>query len=1079
MPPKPSVRTWGTRFDTLPSSPPPSSPQNPEAALVEDNTTFNNNLNASNAKKVEKTPHDASVFVGSLPTNIEQSELSRLLAEHLSEHSEVKSIKLVKDSKGGVCAFVQCENAAAASSLIHSLQSSAPKHFLGRVLRYEPARAFRTLLISYRTPVQFIPSGDRKGGDETIQLDPPHAMRLWRPRNSKYLSILYNAEAVDAEHHANTARDPATEPALFLQPVNLDGGTIRLLCARFGPLESFGSLRALDAANDPEGNPTTKRVSYPLPHNGPRLPQMDPGCFEVKWAHRDDCVSALMTLRRVPHLMVTWAHQPPPYGFDQQGRFPSHHASNGPPYPFHVQNLLSPRNELRATSPSAAAPMLRRSASTDNSFSVSSANTDDWKRNTTGVPSQLFYDPASFHGSGPLDESSGVTGWSDTDFPPLGDSKADRRAEQGVWADKKSDTDGEADAEGREEPQASLSVAIAETNNHPEFNTAVHHEHGQELNIPDTPGLAMSPITPKTPGSLFPTTPTSANGDLQSSSFQGYESSKDPYFDDPKDIDPTTLFVGGLEMFGPDAWDEDKVSALFGRFGGLESVKVVKPINARAAFAFVKFDNTESPARAIYEEHNRVHGGRAMRVQLRDCNPPRSGNWRFNGRARGRFPYPHYGSQRRYPENAEQSHERTTSDFHHDEYGATDEMSRLSLADDNGGEERGNSAEPADFAGISGTEDHQRATHGNQTQSCPVSRRASPEPTSAPEAPPQPEYREWYDEPASATMTPPLPALNAAATVPGAPYPMPNGGYYPPPWAQPYPQQMPYGVPYYTGYPGYPMQGPPPPPSQPYSSPGGSDASGPASGPPRPWPAMGMYGAYIPYPAYPTRPPTVDKSSPRSQAPLQPTGFIQNEQGTLIPVYQPEALDQYMASNQATPTTTPPTQPPPPNGAATWQQYPTPPAYAFPNPMPSMSITSRGFPPQAQGMNGAGGWAPVPGQFPPPPAPHPGPPPNAPNHPTTFRGGYQDMGASGLTNPNGRRYSGRRDQHPNNNRNNPQAARPMPGRHPRGGMHHMGYALPGHGEGQMQMRQRQNLPRPPQFNSASMTSDRGQWTAAH
>jgi hypothetical protein len=32
-----------------------------------------------------------------------------MLTEHLSEHTEVKSIKVVRDSKGGVCAFVQCE----------------------------------------------------------------------------------------------------------------------------------------------------------------------------------------------------------------------------------------------------------------------------------------------------------------------------------------------------------------------------------------------------------------------------------------------------------------------------------------------------------------------------------------------------------------------------------------------------------------------------------------------------------------------------------------------------------------------------------------------------------------------------------------------------------------------------------------------------------------------------------------------------------------------------------------------------------------------------------------------------------
>ena len=87
-----------------------------------------------------------------------------------------------------------------------------------------------------------------------------------------------------------------------------------------------------------------------------------------------------------------------------------------------------------------------------------------------------------------------------------------------------------------------------------------------------------------------------------------------------RELDPTTLFVGGLEMFGPGAWDEEKVKNFFARFGGLESVKVVRPckflcyllvndtimsfhlVNSCAAFAFVKFNNAESPARAVSEE---------------------------------------------------------------------------------------------------------------------------------------------------------------------------------------------------------------------------------------------------------------------------------------------------------------------------------------------------------------------------------------------------------------------------------------------------------------------------------------------
>jgi hypothetical protein len=184
--------------------------------------------------------------------------------------------------------------------------------------------------------------------------------------------------------------------------------------------------------------------------------------------------------------------------------------------------------------------------------------------------------------------------WTDVDFPPLGDTKSDRKAERGVWVDKRLAKDGEDEGRDRlvlrfvpililtrRRPSSSLSVVIADTNSatmHHDSNAASYPDEEQELDIPDTPGLGMSPITPKTSGSQFPTTPTSTNGDLQSSSFQDYESKeKNGYFDAAKDIDPTTLFIGGLEMFGPGAWDEERVSTFFGRFGGLESVKVVRP----------------------------------------------------------------------------------------------------------------------------------------------------------------------------------------------------------------------------------------------------------------------------------------------------------------------------------------------------------------------------------------------------------------------------------------------------------------------------------------------------------------------
>jgi hypothetical protein len=118
------TRTWGTRFDSLPSSPPPTSNDGDSRELsVSDLPPV-----ARISSKDDKPPHDASIFVGryhlspsflfhlltlfsfsSLPSHVEQHELARLLSDHLSEYADIKSVKVVRDSKGSVCAFVQCE----------------------------------------------------------------------------------------------------------------------------------------------------------------------------------------------------------------------------------------------------------------------------------------------------------------------------------------------------------------------------------------------------------------------------------------------------------------------------------------------------------------------------------------------------------------------------------------------------------------------------------------------------------------------------------------------------------------------------------------------------------------------------------------------------------------------------------------------------------------------------------------------------------------------------------------------------------------------------------------------------------
>ena len=108
----------------------------------------------------------------------------------------------------------------------------------------------------------------------------------------------------------------------------------------------------------------------------------------------------------------------------------------------------------------------------------------------------------------------------------------------------------------------------------------------QELFIPQTPSLDTVSITPITPGPQFPITPTSCDNNVHQSMRHKNLGEKENFMENRPDreLDPMTLFVGGLEMFGPGAWDEEKVKNFFVRFGGLESVKVVRPCKFSGMF---------------------------------------------------------------------------------------------------------------------------------------------------------------------------------------------------------------------------------------------------------------------------------------------------------------------------------------------------------------------------------------------------------------------------------------------------------------------------------------------------------------
>ncbi|CAA7265950.1 unnamed protein product [Cyclocybe aegerita] len=870
-------RSWAAHADQVSPRPsPPSQGISPEDASPSPDTTMK--------AKDDKLPHDASVFVGSLPSNIDQGDLTRMLMEHLSEHTQIKNIKVVRDSKGGVCAFVQCENASSATALIQTLHSSAPKPFLGRILRYEPARAFRTLLISYRTPTHLARSVGPNGSSlvsfasQEVELEVPIAMRIWKHRNS---SILYNSEASQAEEHHEMVDSDGLDSAIFLDTMKYDGETLHKLASYFGPLEMFCALPAEsceDGSGDVE-NANPDYALYPAPHNARRSSGMATDCWEVKWEHRDDCVSALMTLRRVPHLTVTWAHQP---ASPTQATYPNyHHLPEAPTYSFHVQHGTFPQstNAMLHTPP-------RQPVETNAIYQADKGFSRHQGRPLAQPLSPLSSTTAArYHRSPeagtPFSRIPGSLSHTEEGF-------ATTTVSQKPWSSE--------DQEAPDEDQDLDSSGTVDVG-------------AQELYIPQTPALDTSSITPLTPGSQFPLTPTTGgfdtSRDLTSKSFgediHNVTESRDPR--SQREIDPTTLFVGGLEMFGPGAWDEEKVRKFFSRFGGLESVKVVRPLNACAAFAFVKFDNAESPARAVYEEHNRVYEGRAMRVQLRDCNPPKN-IWKY-GRPRGKFHQNHHGPQRRF--NFRPPYDGQEKGLFRQPATGGNTM----MANSNDGSDIHLSSLASALPSYEGSERNE-SPRGSETV---ITHSSTSDATKNPSNDPDAEqYREWYDEPVSPVQTPAPFSLGSSVSaagvqLPAQTYPYLPGPYFPPPpWMHPYMHQAPYQVPCYTGYPVYPPSVASPQHIAQPSSPPSPDTGGPATVAPHVWPAMGMYGSYVPYAVVSPRPQMVEQGlipPVATQAPLMPTGFIQNEQGTLIPVYQPEALDQYMAGSGGTPASLP------------------------------------------------------------------------------------------------------------------------------------------------------------------------------
>lgn len=258
-------------------------------------------------------------------------------------------------------------------------------------------------------------------------------------------------------------------------------------------------------------------------------------------------------------------------------------------------------------------------------FSAPSPNIEGWSfaHSTPFIGAPLSPNTSrAFSGNGlrQVGEQANSPSWSEHDFPPLLDKQPERRfhfsgdTDTRRWGDRDMHEDGIDDLDAaftsaRSESSLPLKSATPCTEENNSLQAISDVDLVQSFTgscgtsgdgdglagdaIPLTPGFSLSPITPLTPKTSgnFPRTPSTASSVPASDvNFNEIPRSQMAPFGTPqnsakygsdgdgvREFDPSTIFVGGLEMFGPNAWDETKLRRLFERYGSIETIQLVRP----------------------------------------------------------------------------------------------------------------------------------------------------------------------------------------------------------------------------------------------------------------------------------------------------------------------------------------------------------------------------------------------------------------------------------------------------------------------------------------------------------------------
>ncbi|GJJ09768.1 hypothetical protein Clacol_003992 [Clathrus columnatus] len=249
-----------------------------------------------------RMPHDASVFIASLPSHLTDPELQGLLTEHLNHHATIKHVKLIRDNRNAVCAFVQVQSATQATELIDKCNLSL---FMDRQIRCERARAFRTLLVSWVR---------QEESNHTTKNSPsPQPLRLRRCRGSRFVHVTSGADAFCADpqqlfnYSPPRADDPLCGPGVFFESGIAEGDleSLKQLMEAFGPLEFIASFdpKIHETGGDNDPDPRTVDDIDDTVNNDHRSVDSTPkdsighenldGIWAIKWEHRNDAVSAV------------------------------------------------------------------------------------------------------------------------------------------------------------------------------------------------------------------------------------------------------------------------------------------------------------------------------------------------------------------------------------------------------------------------------------------------------------------------------------------------------------------------------------------------------------------------------------------------------------------------------------------------------------------------------------------------------------------------------------------------------------------------------------------------------------------